>query len=163
MAVPKRQSDPRNILAPARTFFFTANAFEKRLLFQSDRTASLLARVLLDNAAQGRFDLHAYVVMPNHVHVLLTVGDGMTIEKAAQFIKGGFSYRAKKELGCLHELWQKGYSEEQVYERRHFDSIVDYIHMNPVSQGLVTSAEMFAHSSASQPSNLKPPPDHLRG
>jgi putative transposase len=49
--------------------------------------------------AAGKFRLHDFVVMPDHLHLLITVGSGMTIEKAMQFIKGGFSYRLKKECG----------------------------------------------------------------
>jgi putative transposase len=125
MAVPKRQADPKAIVADARTFFFTANAFGKRNLFQSDRTATLLIDVLTKNTELGRFSVHAVVVMPDHLHVLLTVTSDMTIEKAAQYIiKGGFSFRAKRELGYNHELWQPGYSEEQVYTREHYDSVV---------------------------------------
>jgi putative transposase len=52
----------------------------------------------------GKFRIHDFVVMPNHLHVLLTVGRDMTIEKAMQLvtctlIRGGFSYRLKKVRG----------------------------------------------------------------
>ena len=45
--------------------------------------------------------------MPHHFHLLLTVESGMTIERAMQFIKGGFSFRAGKELGIRSPIWQK--------------------------------------------------------
>lgn len=125
--------------------------------------ASLLIDVLLRNANQSRLDLHAYVVMPNHIHALFTLGPAMTIEKAVQYIKGGFSFRAKKELGCPFDVWQDGYSEEQVYTTEHFDSVVEYIHMNPVKNGLVSSPELFVHSSARSTVHLASRPQHLRG
>jgi len=52
--------------------------------------------------------------MPDHLHLLITVNGRMTIEKAMQLIKGGFSYRLKKESGYLGEVWQKGFSEVRV-------------------------------------------------
>lgn len=55
---------------------------------QSDRNANLFIEVLRSYVAAGKFRLHDFVIMPNHVHLLLTVGDGMTIERAMQFIKG---------------------------------------------------------------------------
>jgi putative transposase len=163
MAVPKRQADPRNIVAPARTFFFTANATEKRHILQSNRLASLLTDVLLKNADQGRFDLHAYVVMPNHTHALFTIHHNMTVERAAQYIKGGFSFRAKKELGYPFDVWQAGYAEERIYTVQHFESVVEYIHMNPVKEGLVSSPELFPHSSAAKSNPCSARPEHLRG
>ena len=163
MAVPKRQADPRAIIAPARTFFFTANAIEKRHILRSDRMASLLIDVLLTKASERRFDLHAYVVMPNHMHALFTIHHQMTVEKAAQYIKGGFSFRAKKELGYPLEVWQPGYSEEQIYTIQHFDSVVEYIHMNPVKDRLASSPELFPHSSAEKSDVRSPRPEHLRG
>ncbi len=46
--------------------------------------------------------------------LLMTVGNGMTIEKAMQLIKGRFSFRLKKEVGHAGEVWQRGFSEAQV-------------------------------------------------
>ena len=48
--------------------------------------------------------------MPNYFHLLLTIENEMTIERAVQFIKGGFSFRAGKELGMRSPIWQKGFS-----------------------------------------------------
>jgi putative transposase len=163
MAVPKRQSDPNAIVAEVRTFFFSANAFEKRNLLQSDRMAMLLIDVLLKNAELGGFPLHAFVVMPDHLHVLPTVGRDITIEKAAQYIKGGFSFRAKRELNYVHELWQPGYSEKQIYEVEHYVRVLKYIHENPVKRGLVTRAEDFRNSSAALLDKMSCRPAHLRG
>ena len=59
----------------------------------------LLVDVLRSYMAAGKFRIHDFVIMPNHLHVLLTVGNDMSIEKAMQFIKGGFSYRSKKSTG----------------------------------------------------------------
>jgi putative transposase len=46
--------------------------------------------------------------MSDHIHVLLSRDQMMSVEKAMQLIKGGFSYRAKKELGYMGEVWQPG-------------------------------------------------------
>ena len=52
----------------------------------------------------GKMTIHEFVVMPNHVHLLLTIPGEMSIEKAMQLIKGGFSFRARKELGFHGEV-----------------------------------------------------------
>jgi putative transposase len=75
----------------------------------------------------------------------LTVGDGMTIERALQFIKGGFSYRLKKECGYLGEVWQRGFSETRVEDSQSFIKHREYIAENPVKTGLVDSAEEWPY------------------
>ena len=101
--------------------------------------------VLRSYVAAGKFQVHDFVVMPNHVHVLLTVGADMTIEKAMQFIKGGFSYRLRKECGYLGEVWQRGFSEQRVEDRQSFLQHQEYIVRNPVRAGLVDSPEKFPY------------------
>ena len=59
----------------------------------------LLIDVLRSNVAAGKFELHEFVIMPDHVHLLMTLPVDMTIEKAMQLIKGGFSYRLRREFG----------------------------------------------------------------
>ncbi len=76
--------------------------------------------VLRSYVAAGKFRLHDFVVMPNHLHVLLTVGEGMTMERAMQLIKGGFSYRLKREYGYLGEVWQRGFSETRAPDPESF-------------------------------------------
>ena len=81
--------------------------------------------------------------MPDHVHPLLTVEDEMTIEKAMQLIKGGFSYRLKKEFDFPGEVWQRGFSEVQVLNKESLQQHRAYIAMNPVKEGLVESSEQY--------------------
>ena len=71
----------------------------------------------------------------------------MSIEKAAQLIKGNFSYRAKKELGVTREIWQKGFSEVQVLSEASFIQHQNYIDENPVKAGLASSAEEYPFCS----------------
>jgi len=104
MARPARHANPSHILSPSRTFFVTTKISMGRALLQSERNATLLIDVLRSYVAAGKFQLHDFVVMPNHVHLLIRIAGDMTIEKAMQFIKGGFSFRLKKELGYLGEV-----------------------------------------------------------
>ena len=107
MAKPFRNVRSASSATYARTFFVTTKTSMGRALLQSDRNAMLLVDVLRTCIAAGRFQVRDFVIMPNHVHLLITVQGDTPIEKAMQFIKGGFSFRLKKETGYAGEVWQE--------------------------------------------------------
>jgi len=114
-----------------------------RALLQSERNATLLIDVLRSYVHAKKIEVHDFVVMPNHLHLLVTVRGDMTIEKAMQLIKGGFSYRLKKEFGYAGEVWQRGFSEVRVDDRPSFLQHRSYMAENPVKAGLAKSADEF--------------------
>ncbi|MGH9568804.1 MAG: REP-associated tyrosine transposase [Candidatus Angelobacter sp.] len=147
MARPSRNSDFDSARNPVRTFFFTSRTDGGRALLQSERMANLFVDVLRSYMRARKFTVHDFVIMPTHVHVLLSVGPEISIEKAAQLIKGNFSYRAKKEFGVKWEIWQKGFSEVQVLTKESFIQHQIYIDENPVKAGLAQSAEEYPYCS----------------
>jgi len=162
MSVPSRNSSPSAIAGAERTFFVTSSIFGKRALLQSDRSARLFVDILYHYRADHRFLLHEFVVMPDHFHVLITVGRDTSIERAVQFIKGGFAYRAGKELGLRAPVWQKGFSEVRVLSEIAFDEMRDYIRNNPVRRHLVDEPFLFPYSSAATEFLLDPMPQRLK-
>jgi putative transposase len=147
MAIPARNANPKEILSSSRTFFATTKTIEGRHLLQSEAFANLLIDVLRSYTTAKRFTIHDFVVMPDHVHLLMTLDATMSIEKAMQLIKGGFSYRLNREIGYGREVWQRGYSEVRVDDRKSFLAHRDYIYQNPVEAGLVKSPEEFPYCS----------------
>ena len=146
MAKPRRNASPNQILGSSRTFFVTTNTSMGRALSQSERNAMLFIDVLRSYVKTKKFQVHDFVVMPDHVHLLITVKDDMTIEKALQFIKGGFSFRLKKETGYAREVWRRGFSETRVNDHQSYKNHREYIAQNPVNAGLIRSAEEFPFS-----------------
>jgi putative transposase len=110
--------------------------------------AILLMNVLFHYQSQSKYRLHEFVVMPNHFHALLTPLPPVTLERVLQFIKGGFSFRAKKELGFVGEIWQTSFYDHRVRDGGEYSRFRHYIHMNPVRRGLVPSPDEFPYSSA---------------
>ena len=86
--------------------------------------------------------------MPDHFHLLITVGHDLTIERAVQFIKGGFSFRAGKQLGFMPPVWQRGFSEVRIYDPEHLNRVQVYIAQNPVKRGLAQTVTEFPYCSA---------------
>jgi putative transposase len=114
-----------------------------RALLQSDRHATLFIDTLRSYVADHKFQVHDFVVMPDHVQLLITVAGDTTIEKAMQLIKGGFSYRLKKESGYVGEVWYRGFSEVRVDDQQSLAIHREYIAQNPVKAGLATAPETF--------------------
>jgi len=110
--------------------------------------ANLFIETLQTYVSQLRFVVHDFVVMPNHVHVLLSVPPDMNVESAMQLIKGGFSFRARKELGFKGEVWQRGFSDVYIPNRESFLTDRGYIDQNPVKAGLTNKPDEFPFGSA---------------
>jgi putative transposase len=162
MAIPIRHASPENVAAGARTFFITSSIAGKCNLLQSDRSAQLFIRVLYEYRAQGKFRLHEFVVMPDHFHLLLTVDSGMTIERAVQFIKGGFAFRAGREFGMRPTIWQKGFYDVRIWSSQQYEGTREYIHNNPVKRRLVSEASLYPYSSADSGFELDAVPQGLK-
>jgi putative transposase len=143
MSKPDRNASPNAILSSARTFFATTKTSMGRRLLQSERNAGLLIDVMRSLAAEHKFTLHDFVVMPDHLHLLLTVTDGMTIEKAMRLIKGRCSRRLSQEHRYFGEVWQRGFTDMQVLNHASFLQHQEYIAMNPVKAGLADSPEQY--------------------
>ncbi|MCU1268912.1 MAG: hypothetical protein JWN74_206 [Acidobacteriaceae bacterium] len=148
MAIPSRHAGLSAIPPTLRAFFVTSSIAGKRNLLQSERSASLFIDVLYHYRSERKYFLHSFVVMPDHFHLLITVGHEITIERAAQFIKGGFAFRAGKQFGFRPPVWQRGFSEVRIYDPEHLGRVQEYIAQNPVKRRLVLSATEYAYSSA---------------
>jgi putative transposase len=145
MALPVRNACREKILSSARVFFATTKTSLAQRLLQSERNAMLLIDVLRSNVAAGKLELHDFVIMPDHVHLLMTLPRDTTIEKAMQLIKGGFSYRLKRELGYKGEAWQRGFSGVRISDEQSFLRHREYITRNAVKAGLVDTADQYPY------------------
>jgi putative transposase len=144
------------------TYFITTSTSGGHALFQSARVAELFLTTLFSYRDRGMFRIHEFVLMPNHLHILLTPAPDITIERAVQFIKGGFSYRAGKELGMSREMWQRGYVDHRIRNAEGYSQHREYIRSNPVRAHLASAPEEYAKSSAFPGFALDPVPQGLK-
>ena len=80
-----------------------------------------------------------------------------------QFIKGGFSFRAKKELDLNREVWHPSFTQHRIEDTQDYVAHKIYIHENPVRAGLVSEAKDYPYSSANPSIELDPAPEHFQG
>jgi putative transposase len=114
-----------------QTYFVTATTWQRRALFNNARWADLFLERLQSYRGRG-YLLHEYVLMPEHFHIPIT--PVVTLERAVQFIKGGFSFRVKKELQSRMEVWQHGFSDHRIRDLQDFGTHVGYVYRNPVGR-----------------------------
>jgi putative transposase len=90
----------------------------------------------------------------------MTLPGDISIERAMQLIKGGFSYRLKKDFGFQGEVWQRGFSEVRIRDGQSFLQHRAYIVENPVKAGLVDNAEerpyCYGYMAKRKAQGLKP-------
>jgi len=88
--------------------------------------------------------VYGYVVMPEHVHLLLSEpSDGM-LPRAMQMLKTSVSIQARKEAkrtACEQPFWQTRYFDHNVRNHEGFVTQLRYIHRNPVKRGLCVRPE----------------------
>jgi REP element-mobilizing transposase RayT len=93
------------------------------------------------------YDLHSFVVMANHVHLLIT--PLVDVSKMMQSLKRFTARECNKRLGLTGQpFWQDESHDRLVRGQTEFRRIARYIEMNPVNAGLVTMPEDFQWSSA---------------
>ena len=138
---PKREIASNN----RQTYFVTSNSAERKPLFRHERWARLFIETLY-GYRPDRYLLHGFVLMPDHFHLLMT--PQASLELAVQCLKGGFSFRVKKELGWKGEIWVAGFSDHRIRSDEDFEVHLGYIARNPVKAGSVERAEQYPYSSA---------------
>jgi len=98
------------------------------------------AQKLLSNALlyfQGkRVEVHAFVIMPNHVHLLMQVREESSLSKMMQSIKGFSSHEFNRVGLCNGKLWMKDYWDRVIRGPRHYARVWRYIERNPSRAGL---------------------------
>jgi putative transposase len=134
MAIPQRT-------ATAGTFVLTTICYNRRRIFQINRNAELFLETL--EHYRRHYLLHAFVLMPDHVHLILTPHD-KTVSQIMNLIKGGFSHRLASKL----PVWQRGFADHQIHNREDFTIRQNYLHQNPVTGRLVETPETYPYTSA---------------
>jgi putative transposase len=133
----------------AGVYFVTTDTWQKHPLFISTVLANIVVEQILTCRDRGFYGLHAFVVMPDHLHVLLTPGETTTVEKAMQMIKGGSAHRMGLERPNKFPIWHAGFHDRWMRDGEEYRKAKRYIEQNPAEAKLVESPEDYAFSSAS--------------
>ena len=137
-------------------YFVSTQTAGRKPFFRHERWARLLISTL-EHYSKEHFILHAYVVMPDHLHLLISPAE--SLEKAVQLIKGGFSFRAKRELDWKFDIWQPGFADHRIRDEEDWNGHLSYIRQNPVDAKLAERSavyEFMGFPNSAFPQGLKP-------
>ena len=105
---------PTRLISPPGTYFVTFITWQRTRFFVVESYARLFLRTIYGYRRAGRFQLHAFVLMPEHVHLLFTPAADVTLERTIQFIRGGYSHSFGQRFGKHKEVWQKGFTDHRI-------------------------------------------------
>jgi putative transposase len=149
---------PSRLFSPPGTYFVTFRTRNYRRLFQVENYARLLLKTIFHYRREGRYLLHAFVLMPDHVHLLLTPAHDVALERCVQLIKGAYSHELGTLIGRKSEVWQRGFTDHRIRDAQDFAYHQNYIRKNPVVGRLVISPSEYRFSSAYPGFKLDPWP-----
>ena len=116
--------------------------------------ADMVVEAIRHRESEGQFSLHNFVVMANHVHLLIT--PRMEVSKLMQSLKRFTAREGNRMLGITGQpFWQDESYDRWVRNQAEFERIAWYIENNPVAAGLCVSPEDFPWSSA-RPTTSRP-------
>lgn len=128
-------------------YFVTTDTWRKHPLFINTILANIVVEQILNSRDRGFYKLHAFVLMPDHLHVLLTPGETTTVEKAMQMIKGGAAHRIGLEKAQKFPIWHAGFHDRWMRDVEEYRGCKRYIEQNPVEAKLVEWPGDYAFSS----------------
>ena len=157
--MPKRL---RRYYGAGYSHFLTTSCYQRLPLLGSPKNRDLFLQILEQARRRYRFAVTGYVVMPEHVHLLLTEPERENPSVVMQAIKQGFARRLLARLRRAEQprqlsLWSKPLQRGRIWQPRFYDFVVfsdkkrveklRYMHRNPVKRGLVLEPEQWRWSS----------------
>jgi putative transposase len=134
-------------MSPPGTYFVSFPTWQRKKLFVVEPYVRLFLKTLYGYGRQGKFLLHAFVLMPEHVHLLLTPSAEITLERSIPLIKGGYSHAFGHEFRG-GKIWQRGFTDHRIRDSHDFERHREYIHQNPAKRELVSEAGAYRYCSA---------------
>ncbi len=125
-----------------RAYLITTVTHKRRRFFNDLSAARTLVLTLREAHQRSYAETLAFVVMPDHLHWLMTLGDQQDLAKVVAGVKSVAAHR----LGG--KVWQKGYYDHALRQEKDIKAVARYIVANPLRSGLVERVEDFPHWDA---------------
>lgn len=138
------------------TYFFTVNCLQRKNNDCLVRNIKLLREVIAKVKQSHPFHIHAWVVLPEHMHCVMELPEGdADFAKRWMLIKMLFSRGVTKNERLTRTrierrergIWQRRYWEHLIKDEWDYQAHMDYVHINPVKHGLVKAVQDWPYST----------------
>ena len=149
-------SNIKRYYIPDSIVFVTTVTKNRNQIFMEERNHHLLFQTIESIKLEIPFDLIAYVILPDHFHLLIRLKNkDNNFSKVLQLIKGRFTHAYKINCGITSSvsLWQRRFWDHIIRDEHDLQNHFDYIHWNPVKHGFVDAPNKWKLSSFIQWTN----------
>ncbi len=132
-----------------QSHFITFTCYHRYRYFATPDACGLFPLCLETMRRRFRMLIYGYVVMPEHVHLVVSEPETQTVADAMHFLKLSFAKRLRARRHSVDggPFWQKRYYDRNVRDAQEFAEKLDYVHNHPVKRGLVKQAGDWPWSS----------------
>jgi len=129
--------------------FITSVTRDRFPIFAEQESANLLLATMREVQQIHPFNLMAYVVLPDHLHLLMRTGQATSFSQVMRSIKWNFTrnYKDVKSIKQPVSLWQDRFWDHVIRDEIDLNNHMDYIHYNPVKHGCVDAPEKWQLST----------------
>lgn len=128
----------------------TAVTKGRRRIFTVGRNAELLLKTINFCRDKGWIYLFSFVIMPDHLHLLVVPRGKKNMSQIMQSIKGYSAFLINRLNGSRGSIWQRGFRDLTIPSIKALEDKIRYVHNNPVVRGLVDYPEEYRYSSANE-------------
>lgn len=139
---------PLRIDYPETYYHVLSRGNEQRPIFKSDKDYAKFIELLEKTASKFHVEIHAYVLMRNHYHLLIKTTKNGNLSRAIQWLGVTYAGWFNRRYGRSGHLFQGRFKSFLVEDESYFMAMCYYIHGNPVRVGASKTAEEFRYSSA---------------
>jgi putative transposase len=137
---------PRFFL-PGMPVHIVQRGHSREPVFFEDNDYLAYLRWLKEGAERYKVDIHAYVLMTNHIHILATTGDTDGITRMMQYVGRHYVPYINHTYGSSGSIWEGRYKASLIYDEEYLLSCMRYIELNPVRADMVRSPAHYRWSS----------------
>jgi len=119
----------------------------KQKILRKDEDKQAFLETLAKYRERFKFKLYAFVIMPNHVHLVINAQSRINISKIMQAITLSYSQKFRNKYGHTGYVWQGRFKSSVIESDQYVKACINYIHNNPVRAELVSNTKDYQFSS----------------
>ena len=135
---------PPHIYLDDTEYFITSSTFDRKPLFASEKRKTVLRDLLREKVKQYNVKLFAWVILDNHYHLLMHIGDKEALYRFIKSLHGESAVRLNKEDACGGRQVWRNYWDRCPRSEHDFYTFFNYIHINPAKHDYVHVNEHIA-------------------